>query len=258
MPVIQALAATGRFGFGLLTTLGRMGQFGLKTLSWMVSQRPILAEVLEQSVRIGVNTVGIMSCILFFVGANVALVGESSFKQFGGQDLLGIYVGLTCIIGMAPLIVGAMLACKPGTEITATIASMRVKEQIDALEVMAVNPYWFLVVPRFLAYLLVTPALVVFAYFSSVAGGYMAAVLQIGHNPGTFMADVLRFLSVQDIINGMVRAEVFAVVICLTSCFYGYHSAPGPAGVSRAINLAVVVGCTTIIVINYFLTEIMY
>lgn len=256
--VVNMLAATGRFTMGALGTIGRMGQFGAQTMSWMFSHRPLMEEVLEQSVRIGINTVGIMCCILFFVGANVALVGESSFRQFGGQDLLGIYVGLSCVVGMAPLIVGAMLACKPGTEITATIASMRVKEQIDALEVMAVNPYWFLVVPRFIAYLLVTPALVAFAYFASVAGGYMAAVLQIGHNPGTFMADVLRFLSIRDIINGIVRAEVFAVVICLTSCFYGYNSAPGPAGVSRAINLAVVVGCTTIIVINYFLTEIMY
>lgn len=258
MALVSVLAATGRFTLGVLGTIGRMGQFGGQTMSWMVSQRPLLEEVLEQSIKIGLNTVGIMCCILFFVGANVALVGESSFRQFGGQDLLGIYVGLSCVVGMAPLIVGAMLACKPGTEITATIASMRVKEQIDALEVMAVNPFWFLVVPRFLAYLIVTPALVVFAYAASVGGGYMAAVLQIGHNPGTFMADVVRFLTLGDLVNGIVRAEVFAVVICLMSCFYGYHSAPGPAGVSRAINLAVVVGCTTIIVINYFLTEIMY
>lgn len=256
--VTHLLAVTGRSAIALLALLGRMGEFGGRMAYWLFGSRPYMEGVLEQCVRIGVHTVGILSCILFFVGANVAIVGYSIFKQFGGQDMVGIYVGLSSVIGMAPLIVGAMLAAKPGTEITATIASMRVKEQIDALEVMAVNPYWFLMVPRFIAYLIVTPALVAFAYATSIAGGYMAAVFQLGVNPGTFLADAVRFLTVADLVNGIVRAEVFAVVICLMSCFFGFFSKPGAAGVSRAINLSVVVGSTTIIVINYFLTEMMY
>lgn len=256
--VVDLLGGLGRAGFALLALLGQLGLFAMEMAHWLVARRPAMAEVWAQAVRIGLHTVGILMCVLFFIGANVALVGHAIFKQFGGQDMIGIYVGLSCVIGLAPLIVGAMLGAKPGTEIAATIASMRVKEQIDALEVMAVNPFWYLLVPRLLAYLLVTPALVAFAILASVGGGYVAAVYQLGVNPGVFLADVTRFLTVADLWKGLIRAEIFAVIICLLSCFYGYHSRPGPAGVSRAINLAVVIGSTSIIVVNYFLTELMY
>lgn len=256
--VVNALGGLGRAAFTLLALLGRMGAFVAEIGHWLVARRPVAAEVLTQSVRIGVHTVGILSCVLFFIGANVALVGYAIFKQFGAQEMIGIYVGLSSVIGLAPLIVGAMLGAKPGTEIAATIASMRVKEQIDALEVMAVNPYWYLIVPRLLAFLIVTPALVGFAIFACISGGYVASVYQLGVNPGIFMNDVVRFLTFSDIWKGLIRAEVFALIACGVSCFYGFYSAPGPAGVSRAINLAVVVVSTAIVVVNYFLTELMY
>ena len=242
----------------LLALIGRMAFFCVTVLRAFVRRSPSWREVVKQSVRIGVNTVGILACILFFIGANLALVGHAIFKQFGAQDMLGIYVGLSTVIGLAPIIVGAVLAAKPGTEISATVASMRVKEQIDALEVMAVNPYWYLVVPRVLAHLLVTPGLLAVAIVSAIGGGFSASVYQLGLNPGVFMADVVRFLTVSDLYKGIVRAEVFALIVCMVSCFYGYYSAPGPAGVSRAINLAVVVGCTTLVLMNYVLTEWMY
>jgi len=259
---VSALSGTlrgvGSLAFALMHWLGQLGFFALEVGHWLVARRPLWAEVVSQSLRIGLHTVGILVCVLFFIGANVALVGYAIFKQFGGQDMVGIYVGLSCVIGMAPLIVGAMLAAKPGTEIAATVASMRVKEQIDALEVMAVNPYWYLMVPRLLAYMLVTPALFAFALVASVGGGYVAGVYQLGINPGVFIADVFRFLTFADLWKGLVRAEIFAILICFLSCFYGFTSRPGPAGVSRAINMAVVVGSTIIIVVNYFLTELMY
>lgn len=256
--MIGVLESTGKLTLSLLATLGKMALFGGRVVQSLLTQPPFFAEVLNQSYRIGVQTVGILSVILFFIGANVALVGHATFQQFGGQNMIGIYVGLSCVVGLAPIIVGAMLGAKPGTEISAAIASMRVNQQIDALEVMAVNPFWYLMVPRFLAYLIVTPPLVVFAFASSVLGGYVVSVYQLGVNPGTFLGDVLGYLSLADLWKGIIRAEIFAVVVCLMSCYYGFNSAPGPAGVSRAINWAVVIGSTSIIVLNYFLTEIMY
>jgi phospholipid/cholesterol/gamma-HCH transport system permease protein len=256
--MVGVLQATGKFTLDTLSLIGRLAAFAIKVFTNAISHRPFVSEVIAQSHRIGVQTAGILSTILFVIGANVALVGYATFQQFGGQNLIGIYVGLSCVIGLAPIIVGAMLGAKPGTEIAAAIASMRVNQQIDALEVMAVDPIWYLMVPRFVAYLIVTPALLALAFAASIAGGYMAAVFQCGVNPGTFINDVVRFLSVADLMKGMIRAEIFSLLVCLLACFYGFNSAPGPAGVSRAINLAVVVGSTAIIVLNYFLTELMY
>jgi phospholipid/cholesterol/gamma-HCH transport system permease protein len=256
--VLDLLGGLGRGAFALFGLLGRFSKFCATLLTWMASSRPYVGETIRQCSRVGLHSAGIISLILFFIGANVALVGHTIFRQFGGQNMIGLYVGLSCVIGLAPLIVGAMLGAKPGTEIAATIASMRVKEQIDALEVMAVNPYWYLIVPRVLAYLIVTPPLVVFAILASCGGGYFAGVFQLGNNPGIFLNDLVRFLTITDIWKGMIRAEVFAIATCMISCFYGFYSAPGPAGVSRAINLAVVVSSTSIVVLNYVLTEMMY
>lgn len=256
--VAQALGLVGRGARALFAGAGAMGVFFGRTLGALFSA-PLFGEgLIEQAVKVGVNTAPIMACIMFFIGANTALVGYAIFSQFGGQNMIGMYVGLSSFIGIAPILVGAMLAAKPGTEITATIASMRVKEQIDALEVMAVNPYWYLMVPRLLAFLLVTPALLALAEATSIAGGYVASVFQLGVNPGTFMADVYRLVSLSDMVKAMVRAEAFALVVWLVSCFFGYFSKPGPAGVSRAINLAVVIGATAIILLNYVLTEVLY
>jgi phospholipid/cholesterol/gamma-HCH transport system permease protein len=242
----------------ILQEAGNLGYFLLYIVKSLVYKRPYISEIIQQSQRIGLNTLPTLGAVSFFVGANVALTGFTIFKQFGGQNMVGVQVGVSCVIGMSPIIVGAMMGAKPGTEMTATIASMRVKEQIDALEVMAVDPFWYLIIPRLAAYLIVTPALVVYAYATSMLGGYLISVYQLGVNPGIVFNDLFRFLTMDDFFKGIFRAELFALVIGLYSCYYGFYSRPGPAGVSRAINLAIVVGSTIIMIINYFLTEMLY
>lgn len=241
-----------------LAEIGRMGFFFLSVLRWLVTRWPDGREVLAQMVKIGVESLPVVIFVCIFVGSNVALVGYSIFKQFGGQGLLGIYVSVSCFREMAPIIAGAMLAAKPGTDVAATIATMRVKEQIDALEVMAVNPFWYLMVPRFIAFMLMAPILIIFADFASVAAGYVVAVYQLGVNSGTFMQDVAQYTTVQDLVNGMIKGMVFAFLAFVVSCYSGYHSKPGPKGVSQAINRAVVIIASSVVILDYFLTEIMY
>jgi phospholipid/cholesterol/gamma-HCH transport system permease protein len=247
-----------RFILGLLAEIGRIGAFFINVLVWMFRRFPDGREVVRQMVNIGVQTVPVLVFVCIFVGSNVALVGFSIFKEFGGQGLLGVYVGVSCFREMAPIITGAMLAAKPGTDVAATIATMRVKEQIDALEVMAVNPYWYLMVPRFIAFMFVTPALIVFADFASVGAGYAVAVYQLGVNPGNFVNDLAQYTGTDDIVNGMLKGMVFALVTFVISCYSGFTSKPGPKGVSQAINRAVVIIASSVVLVDYFLTEIMY
>ncbi|MBC7543679.1 MAG: ABC transporter permease [Candidatus Sericytochromatia bacterium] len=243
---------------GWLGEIGRIGFFFLKVMQWLFIRLPDGREVISQMIKIGVESVPVVVFVCIFVGSNVALVGYSIFKEFGGQGLLGIYVGVSCIREMGPIICGAMLAAKPGTDVAATIATMRVKQQIDALEVMAVNPYWYLMVPRFIAFMFVTPALIIFADFASVSAGYCVAVFQLGVNPGNFMADLAQYTTTQDIVNGMIKGMVFAVLTFTVSCYAGFHSKPGPKGVSEAINRSVVIIASSVVLLDYFLTEIMY
>lgn len=241
-----------------LATLGKMNIFVTKMLRVLLTTKLPLNVVLEQMYLIGVKTLPVLAAVCIFVGSNVAIVGYNIFKQFGGQDLIGTYVGLSCIREMAPILVGAIMAAKPGTDISATIATMRVKEQIDALEVMAVDPFWFLILPRMVAFILVSPILVIFSDFLCVGSGYLVSVFQLKVNAGKFIDDMVTYLQVADFFKGMVKGFVSSTLVCIISCFFGYYSAPGPKGVSKAINVSVVLESSLIVIVNYFLTELMY
>jgi phospholipid/cholesterol/gamma-HCH transport system permease protein len=243
---------------GFLTELGKLSAFVYKIFQTLFSSRPSPELIFQQMFQIGIKTLPVLSAVCIFVGTNIALVGFHIFKQFGGQDLLGVYVGLSCVREMAPILVGSIMAAKPGTDISATIATMRVKEQIDALEVMSVNPFWFLIVPRMVAFVFVAPILVIFADFFCVVSAYLVSVFQLGVNSGKFIDDVVSYLQVIDFFKGMLKALVSAMLVCFISCYYGYNSAPGPKGVSRAINVSVVLEASLIVIVNYFLTELLY
>lgn len=238
--------------------LGSLGFFFLKILQNIVTMKPDYKLVVLHMYKIGVETLPVLIAVCVFVGTNISLMGFHIFKSFGGQGFLGAYVGLSCVREMAPILTGAMLAAKPGTDIAATIATMKVKEQIDALEVMAVNPFWFLIAPRFIAFILVTPFLVLFADFFSVAAGYTVAVFQLNLNGGAFLADIREYVFLKDLWTGMLKGMLFSVVTCILATYFGYHSRPGPKGVSRAINLSVVTIASFIVIFNFFLTAAIY
>lgn len=244
-----------------LATVARVGRWGIfsgRVVREMVSATFEPASLVEEAYRIGVQSLFIVCAIAFFIGSNIALQGYYAFREFGGQNLVGIFVALACVREMGPIVAGSMVAAKAGTAMAATIATMRVKGQIDALEVLAVNPYRYLIVPRLLASLIALPLLVVFADFFSVAAGYFVSVYQLGVNPGTYIENVVAYTGMGDVFFGMVKGGVFAALICLLSCYQGYYSEPGPEGVGRATNRAVVSVCVICIIVNYLLSELLY
>jgi phospholipid/cholesterol/gamma-HCH transport system permease protein len=252
------ISKTAKSFAGFLTELGKITNFVIRMIHTLFTMIPSLPLVVQQMYDIGIKTLPVLFAVCLFVGSNVAVVGYHIFKQFGGQDLIGAFVGLTFIREMAPILVGAIMAAKPGTDISATVATMRVKEQIDALEVMSVDPVWFLVVPRMIAFVIMAPFLVIFADFVCTLSSYFTAVFQMGVNSGKFVEEFVKYLSVMDFFKGMVKGVVSSFLVCILSCYFGYHSAPGPKGVSRAINISVVLEASLIVVVNYFLTEMMY
>ncbi len=242
----------------VLVGLGEVGFFAGRMFRSLFSAWPDPQLVLLHMYKIGVETLPVLIAVCVFVGTNIALVGYHIFKSFGGQQFLGAYVGLSCVRELAPILTGAMMAAKPGTDISATIATMRVKEQIDALEVMSVDPFQFLIVPRLIAFIFAAPLLVLFGAFFSVAAGYFVAVYQLHLNSGQFLNDVRNYVLLQDVFNGMLKGGLFAIVGCVLSCFFGFYSQPGPKGVSRAINLSVVTIASFIVIFNFFLTAAIY
>ena len=169
-----------------------------------------------------------------------------------------MFVALAGLRELAPIIAASMVAAKAGTEMASQVAVMRIQEQIDALEVMAVNPLAYLITPRLLGIMLVMPALNTLATFFMVGSGYVVAVWQLGLSGADFLEFASRGITPMDLVWCNVKALIYSVVICLVACFNGYTSGPGPEGVGRATNAAVVTAAVVCVILNTFISELIY
>jgi phospholipid/cholesterol/gamma-HCH transport system permease protein len=246
-PIIEFIAEIGRIALFLLTALRQV-----------FTRRPVYEETLRQAWFVGVETMPMVIVIATFIGTNLALQGYHAFAQISGQSLVGIFVALAGFREMAPIVAGICLATKVGASIASEIAVMRIKEQIDAMEVMAVNPYWFIIAPRFLAIIFCAPFLILFANFFCMLSGYIVAVYQLGIDPTTYLTTATTQLEVLDIGYSIIKGCVFGLVICLLSCYYGFNAGMGAEGVGAASNRAIVTSCLTCFVANVYMTQVMY
>jgi phospholipid/cholesterol/gamma-HCH transport system permease protein len=241
------VAGVGRFGLFL-------GAFARAT--W--NRPPHPGMVLEEAYRIGVKSLPVLLIIASFVGTNLALQGYNAFAPLGGQRLVGMFVSTAGIREMAPVIAAAMIAAKAGTEMASNIAVMRIREQIDALEVMAVDPMWYLILPRLLGIVLVLPALTIIAIFATLCSAYLVTIWQLGLNGAVFLEFAREGIQGVDFIYCMTKGLVFGIIIALVSCFFGFEAGQGPEGVGRATNGAVVTVSVAVVFLNYFLSELFY
>ena len=177
---------------------------------------------------------------------------------FGGQSLVGMFIARAGVREMAPIMVAAMVASKAGTEMASQIAVMKIRDQVDALEVMAINPYWYLVTPRFFGIILVLPALTILSIFTLLSASYVVSVYQLGLNGTEWLALASQNIQVWDFVACSIKSVVFGVIICLVSCYCGFATNPGPSGVGQATNAAVVLSAMTCAVLNYLLSEMLW
>jgi phospholipid/cholesterol/gamma-HCH transport system permease protein len=241
-----------------LAQLGRFGIFVHTLVIASLTHPPPLARALEEAYKIGVKSLPILLIISTFVGTNLSLQGYNAFLPMGGQHLVGMFVALAGVRELAPLMVAAMVAAKAGTEMASQIAVMRIREEIDALEVMAISPHWYLITPRIMGILLVLPALTMVCIFTLFVAAYAVAVVQLGLNGHEFIHFAAASTTGAHIFYTLVKAFCFGLIICLCACFFGFESKPGPRGVGNATNSAVVSAAVACACINYFLSEILY
>jgi phospholipid/cholesterol/gamma-HCH transport system permease protein len=244
-----------------MNTLAQFGRFALfvKTLIWAsLNNPPPVKRSLEEAYKIGVKSLPILLIISVFVGTNLSLQGYNAFLPLGGQHLVGMFVALAGVRELAPLMVAAMVAAKAGTEMASQIAVMRIREQIDALEVMAISPHWYLITPRILGILIVLPALTMICIFVLFMAAYAVAVFQLGLNGHEFVQFAVASTSGAHLLYTLIKAFFFGIVICLCACYFGFESKPGATGVGNATNSAVVSAAVACASINYILSEILY
>jgi len=239
----------------LVRTIGAMALFSGGALLSSLRGPFFWRETFRQMERMFSRCVVPVVAVLLPVGGVVALQGLIILKIFSAESLLSGLVSTGVLRELSPGIASLMVAAQAGSSMAAELGAMRVKEEIDAQEIMAVNPLNFLVTPRLLSGILVTPALNIVGCLSGIAGGYLVAVVLKGMNRGIFVANAYNFLHLSDLWQGIVKTVVFGTIISVVSCYNGYHVTGGAEGVGKAANRSVVQSIIAIIICNYFLSS---
>lgn len=242
----------------IFAELGRYAYFVAETVRHLFYRKFYFINLIDEMNTIGSRSLPILSLVSAFVGMNLCVEGYIIFKKFGAQDMVGMFVAVANIRELSPLIAGLIVGAKAGTQMAARIATMRISKQVDAMEVIGVNPYSYMIVPKVLGAVLVMPLLVVVAYFMSTLSAYLVAVLQLGLNGSSFVDLVFANITLQDVYKGMIKGAVFGGIVATISCYSGYTAMGGARGVGVATNLAVVRMATATVFLNIFLTELMF
>lgn len=246
------------FGASIIEIVRRLGGwlvFTFDAVGW-TARRPFrLQIILRQMEFIGIRSVPIIALTSLFVGAVFALQTGRAMSMFNAETLVGATLGLSITREIGPVFTALMITARCCSAMAAELGTMRVTEQIDALHSMAVNPIHYLVVPRMVATILMAPLLAALFVFVAIIGAYIVAVDLLMIPAGPFMEKLYYYVDADDFIGGLVKAAIFGFFISLISCYQGYKTSMGAAGVGRATTRAVVISSVMVLVSDYFLTS---
>lgn len=217
-----------------------------------------LGEFSTQAWLMGVGSLLVMVAVCSFAGAMLTVQGFASLRAFGTPELLGMFVALSGVREVFPLVGAGCLGAKVGSAVAAEVATMRLGQQLDALDVMAVDPMRFVVAPRMVAAALMTPLLVGVGLMAGLASSYLIATLQLGVDPGAFSVRVMENLAARDILAGLLKALAFGCLTGSLACWHGFAAAGGPQSVGRAANLTVVQSMVVGAMVNLLISHLFY
>ncbi len=245
-----------------LTVLGDITLFFCQMIVWMVSAKPKRDTLLPNFYSVGVLSLPVVALTGTFIGMVLAIHSYEQFRNMGMETRLGAVINMSLVRELGPVLAATMLAGRVGSAMAAVIGTMRVTEQIDALISMGANPVHYLVVPRFLACVLLIPALTIMADFMGIVGGYFHSVIILGIDHAQYLRNSREFVDGFDLFSGIFKSVIFGAIIAIVSCYHGFHCQPGAEGVGRAATTAFVQSFVMIlaldIVMNLMLNAIDY
>ena len=253
------LAGLGRYGLGVFERLGRANVFLVQVLGAVPSVVPRPLLLVAQMWSVGVLSLLIILVSGTFVGMVLGLQGYNTLVDFGAEESLGVVVSLSLVRELGPVVAALLFAGRAGSALTAEIGLMKATEQLDGMEMMAVDPLRRVVAPRFLAGFLTMPLLA--AVFSAVGviGGYFVGVGLLGVDEGAFWSQMQSKVDFsEDIMNGVVKSIVFGFVVTWIAVFEGYDATPTSDGVSKATTRTVVHSSLAVLGLDFVLTALMF
>jgi phospholipid/cholesterol/gamma-HCH transport system permease protein len=207
--------------------------------------------------KVGVKSFPIVAVTAVLVGAIMVIQAASYVEKYGAYSLLGWGAGFSILREVGPILIGLMFSGRVGANTTAELGTMKVTEQVDALRALAIDPIAYLVMPRFLAMVVMLVLLVVIGDLTAILGGALTSDLLVGVSPRLFFASLLEYTYLADFMSGVVKAAAFGFAIAVISCHFGMTVQGGAIGVGKAVNNSVVASAIGIFLLDYILTYLM-
>jgi phospholipid/cholesterol/gamma-HCH transport system permease protein len=258
--VAMPLVRTGEAVIDALEELGRFTRFVGATMMWLVLQMHRWSRwrlIGPQLYAVGVASVPVVAITGAFIGMVLALEGYHQFYALGQEWRLGGVINVSVIKQIGPVLAAVMVAGRVGGALAAELGTMRVTEQLDALRAMAADPIPHLVVPRFVACVLMTPVLTVFSDLLGVWGSWLISVQFYGVSNHAYWEFTAYYINWWEPLSGIIKSVLFGASIGLIACYKGFHCSAGAAGVGRAATEAFVASFIAIIAINFVLAKVL-
>lgn len=241
----------------VLEGIGSTVQLLLRSASYLPSLPRQFGRLVEQCYLIGYTTLPIVAILSFFIGSVLALQAGVATQNLAGKQFIGLLVGLTMARELGPVMAAILLAGRVGSAIAAELASMKVYQEVDALVTMNIPPAKILVLPRLVATLLMMPVLTIIADLVGWFGGAIVAkyTKMIAIEPVSYFATMRQYMDFGDVLNGLIKAQVFGFVVVLVCCNIGLNTRGGPREIGASVTRAVVTSLILILVLDYFVTK---
>lgn len=236
-----------------ITAVGMFTVFAGRLMRWLFFSRPRLDVLLPNMYQVGVRSLPVIALTGTFIGMVLSVQSYAQFRQLGLETRLGAVINFSLVRELGPVLAATMLAGRVGSAMAAELGTMRVTEQIDALSAMGANPIRYLVVPRFLACVLMIPALTAMADFMGVCGGFFYSVFVLGIDKFHYLQNSSVFVTQFDLMSGIGKSFFFGAAIALVSCYQGFNSDPGAEGVGKAATSSFVYCFVMILILDLFM-----
>jgi len=237
--------------------IGSISFFIKNTFWWMFTKKRNIKSLVREIVFIGIDSFPLVSLIAFFIGMIIAFQTAYQLQQLASEIQLASLVALSLVRELGPVIGALIVAARGGASITAGIGSMKISEQVDALEALGVDPIDYLVVPKFIALVICMPILIIYADFLGIIGGYIIGSTKFAIPAGLYFRMTLDALNFKDILSGLAKSVCFGSVIAFISCYEGFRPFSS-TDVSRSVTQSVVRSFMLIIITDCILTALFY
>jgi len=253
----NCLIAWGTRLVALATRVGKATVFLGEAIVCSVTTPIKFNRIIEQIWFVGWKSLPVVCLTAMFTGMVLALQGYPTLRRVGSDALLGPLVSLSLICELGPVLSALMVTGRAGSAITAKIGIMRINDQIDALELMGLNPIRYLVVPNLIAFLIAMPLLAVVFDVIAILGGYLVGVRVLGLDGSAYFGEMRNYVLLHDIVHGIYKSMSFGALIAWICCYKGFNCRFGAEGVSAATTEAVVGASVLILIGDYLLTSLL-